>query len=531
MASILILQLPRGGTSLTDKILSTKTRCLRKIDGTCNSNHAKTSKLLTMKIMINPLFCVLALMLNSGSAATAGNFVPREDIRTFARDPKKLAKLRDAVRIVQSRGLDDPTAWFNMACIHGFPPNDPQVPKVPGNIRSLYAQCHRDEYLFFLWHRAYVSSMERLMQTAIKDTTFRLPYWNWYDDPKLPKPFRNEFVDSARTMKNPLFVKDRNSRANQGANIWVPEVGTDFSEDFSDFQRDLNFGEHGQIHVAVGTRTNMGRPNTAARDPVFWLHHANIDRLLMVWLKRDQAGHRPPTTFPTWRSSLYRFPISRSDLWTPTVGESALASMQAMGYEYESTDLPVQPQPQVPILPPVASGTSATPGALGAGIEGLAAKQAIQIGAAATVDLPVARPVAQKLMQLETKQPDSFQAVNIVLADIKLVSEPEGVLSYRVFVNLPKEAGGSEQFKDYFVGNISLFALAGTDGEHQKSEKPVELKFPATKNIAKSVRSAATAPQSVSVSLVPVMAPEATPPTKPVLQIGEVRLEGTKSPE
>ncbi|MGY1722240.1 tyrosinase family protein [Blastococcus sp. SYSU DS0533] len=35
----------------------------------------------------------------------------------------------------------------------------------------------------------------------------------------------------------------------------------------------------------------MRDPNTAALDPIFWLHHANIDRLRAAWIA---AGHRDP---------------------------------------------------------------------------------------------------------------------------------------------------------------------------------------------------------------------------------------------
>jgi tyrosinase len=32
---------------------------------------------------------------------------------------------------------------------------------------------------------------------------------------------------------------------------------------------------------------------TAAQDPIFWLHHSNIDRLWETW--RNQPGHALPT--------------------------------------------------------------------------------------------------------------------------------------------------------------------------------------------------------------------------------------------
>lgn len=36
-----------------------------------------------------------------------------------------------------------------------------------------------------------------------------------------------------------------------------------------------------KVHVWVGGE--MGAPSSAANDPVFWLHHCNVDRLWDVW--------------------------------------------------------------------------------------------------------------------------------------------------------------------------------------------------------------------------------------------------------
>jgi tyrosinase len=454
----------------------------------------------------------------------------RQDIRTFSKNPQNVDKLRRAVSTLQSRGFDDQTGWFNMAGIHGFPANDPNANKVPDAIRALYGQCHRDDYLFFLWHRAYVSAMERLMQAAIDDPTFRLPYWDWYSDPKLPEIFRSEFVDAQKTARNPLYVKDRNRRANNGDNVWTPLIETDFNEsDFSNFQNNLDFTEHGEIHMAVGTHSNMGDPSTAARDPIFWLHHADIDRLLVVWLKRDLAAHRVPNTFPSWIANIYRFPTPNGGgVATPSVEDLALASVSALGYEYENTNGPELPSPTVPARPVTVQSTAGRAGVMGAGVEAFAVKKSILVGAGATVDLPVPSAAANKFMLLESKEPESLQAVNIVLSDVRVLSMPTGVLSYRVYLNLPKKAGHAENFRDYYLGNISLFALTGAEHEHQGEKKPTEIKFSATKNIEKITKETAEAPAQISVSVVPVLAPDTTPPAQPVLKIGEIRLEGAK---
>jgi tyrosinase-like protein len=42
----------------------------------------------------------------------------------------------------------------------------------------------------------------------------------------------------------------------------------------------------------MGIEGDLGSPATAARDPIFWLHHANIDRLWVRWT--DPARGRIP---------------------------------------------------------------------------------------------------------------------------------------------------------------------------------------------------------------------------------------------
>ena len=51
---------------------------------------------------------------------------------------------------------------------------------------------------------------------------------------------------------------------------------------------------HNVIHGDVGGQQGlMSAFDTAALDPIFWLHHANIDRLWSVWLKRSATNSNP----------------------------------------------------------------------------------------------------------------------------------------------------------------------------------------------------------------------------------------------
>jgi tyrosinase len=51
---------------------------------------------------------------------------------------------------------------------------------------------------------------------------------------------------------------------------------------------------HNRIHVRIGGDTGfMSDPSTAALDPIFWLHHANIDRMWEVWRNQGPQFRDP----------------------------------------------------------------------------------------------------------------------------------------------------------------------------------------------------------------------------------------------
>lgn len=88
--------------------------------------------------------------------------------------------------------------------------------------------------------------------------------------------------------------------------------------DFSTFQFELE-GLHDRVHNAIG-----GNMSTAASpsDPLFFLHHANIDRLWAQW----QAAH--PAAGPSNpQETLMRRPIEGVKVATQL-------STAALGYSY-----------------------------------------------------------------------------------------------------------------------------------------------------------------------------------------------------
>jgi hypothetical protein len=487
-------------------------------------------------------FLLPLLLFAHASVAQTTDVEVREDIRTFAASPAKVNNLRKAVAALQSRRNDNATAWLNMANIHKFP--SPLPSDIPDAVKALFAQCHKREDMFFLWHRAYVWSLERLLQDAIGDSKFRLPYWDWYRDPAIPEIFRSEWLDTQHTQKNPLYVKNRNPNANAGRAVWTPQIFTNFNEArFTAFQDQLNYNEHGTIHGAVGTGTNMGSQLTAARDPLFWLHHANIDRLLPVW-KKMGAQHVANTTYPLWQKETYRFPVPGWTLQnpvtvTPSIDDLALnATDGMMGYKYEDTSPPSLTEPEVPLRPAAAKSGPAEAAEEGQMLNKmfnpLSIHKDIEIGPGGTVTLPMSSPGREKLMQLAAPKDTATPApggLAIVLSGVKLTKKDDNVLSFAVYVDLPEKKDATTRFHDHFIGSISLFALSHAEGEHDDMG-PEELRFEATNALAAMVRSAkGTAPETVNVSIIPVMAPDTKPPTETVLKISQVRIEAAATPQ
>src|SRR5262249_16610046 len=73
----------------------------------------------------------------------------------------------------------------------------------------------------------------------------------------------------------------------------------------------LENGPHGAVHIWSGDTTlqsaqaDMGLLDTAAQDPLFFAHHANIDRLWDAWLQ-SAATHTNPTN-ATWLKHRFTF--------------------------------------------------------------------------------------------------------------------------------------------------------------------------------------------------------------------------------
>lgn len=259
---------------------------------------------------------------------------PRMKWEDFAQDPVRLESLKRGVATMKSRLPSDPTSWFFQAAIHAVGANaittaaqvDPAVATV--DQARFWNQCpHSDAYNsaeFLLWHRAYIYYFERILRDAAQDPTLSLPYWNYTDPDPERRMFPAEFADmdpdpGTLLPRNPLFDHRRETAFMVGAYVLSEgAVGisdlfaiTDFfgateAEGFAGGVADNDASTRGRIeslphdilHFAIGGQILTGpfsptaptgaiglmsTPRTAAFDPIFWVHHSNIDRLWTVW--------------------------------------------------------------------------------------------------------------------------------------------------------------------------------------------------------------------------------------------------------
>ncbi|HEX4962965.1 MAG TPA: tyrosinase family protein [Thermoanaerobaculia bacterium] len=249
----------------------------------------------------------------------------RMKFQDFVKDQHRLDSLIKAVGVMKTNSTRPPgdflyrISWEYWGAMHGFfgkgakagmlqdainraPANKKQFfeglhdltypPTPPGLAQQVWDKCTHSgaqvNLQFLTWHRIYLFYFEKVLQASANDTTLHLPYWD-YTDPaqvQLPAAFAKEKLSNGQP--NPLYDKRRRSQTVK-LDPAITNIDTLLTEsDFEDFSPDLEQQPHGTTHCAVGPDCPyplMGKVAVAGNDPIFWLHHANIDRIFECWLK------------------------------------------------------------------------------------------------------------------------------------------------------------------------------------------------------------------------------------------------------
>ncbi len=246
----------------------------------------------------------------------------RRSVWSLPQGDPAISWYRKAVDAMIKRPVNDPTSWRYLAAVHGVPAGMSK----PASEDDFWDQCQHQSWFFLSWHRGYLAAFEAIVARTIADlggpADWALPYWD-YSESLSANP-------NARFMPPDLFDRNVNGKPNA---LWsrraqvsngdflldnsvvtlkaltfrnfansTPGVPSGFGGPVTGFNPGggdngaLESLPHNRIHTKIGGSSGfMGDPRTAALDPIFWLHHCNIDRLWEVWRNQGSAFKTPTT--------------------------------------------------------------------------------------------------------------------------------------------------------------------------------------------------------------------------------------------
>jgi tyrosinase len=325
----------------------------------------------------------------------------RKDVWKLPAGDTTLEWYGKAVLELKKRPISDPTSWWSLAAMHGIDQQlwidlgyldaEEALPFDP-TVEGFWNQCQHQSWYFLPWHRGYLAAFEAILLDVIVKLggppDWALPYWNYDGDHpatlKFPTAFANEKLPDGSP--NGLWVRERYGRNGDGniiitkSNVSLTRLwtATEFFDEanvvptsFGGSRTGFNHGQgrgsgqlesapHGPIHVLVGGTKAGGDPDvlsnnglmamfeTAGLDPIFWLHHANIDRLWEVWLTiratAGAAGHpyqNPTDTgFLNQPAGKFIMPRPNGSTFTFTPAQVLDTTDPALDYIYQEVKAP-----------------------------------------------------------------------------------------------------------------------------------------------------------------------------------------------
>ncbi|KAF6163126.1 hypothetical protein GIB67_024990 [Kingdonia uniflora] len=383
-------------------------------------------------------------------------------------DDEYIAKYKKAYELMKALPGDDPRSFTQQANIHcaycdgaydqvGFP--------------DLQIQVH-NSWLFFPFHRYYLYFHEKILGSLIGDPTFGLPFWNW-DAPagmRMPPYFANPksaLYDTLRDAKHqPPTLIDLLYTTTDPTNTDQQRIDSNLSIMYRQLvsngktaqlfmgspyragdKSDPGAGSlenypHGPVHLWTGDRTqpngeNMGNFYSAARDPIFYSHHSNVDRMWTVW--KELGGKRKDFTDPNWLNSGFLFYDQNSQLVKVKVKDCI--NQKNLRYVYQEVEIPwvkSRPSPRArEVKKPIKDLVEKV-------------KKKIKGEFPKTLDKTITVIVPRPKKSRSKKEKDDEEEI-LVIKDIEL--DRDTVVKFDVFINDEDEATLNPQ-KSEFAGSF-----------------------------------------------------------------------------
>jgi len=441
-----------------------------------------------------------------------------------------LKKYAKGVKTMMATSSKDPRSWVFQWYSHWIQGPSVVQPTKNNTINTIYGaapsawkslaqdmwdecQAHngQNENYFLPWHRMFVYFFERIVR-SVTDPSFTLPYWNYSvagaAHGVIPKQFR---MQNDPTFGS-LFVGKRNKPpghpdVNAGQPIDQGQPGNPLSTvalsectyspvgPKQGFCQRLDFGLHGNVHVLTGNTQNMGAVPWAAGDPIFWMHHCNIDRLWASW---NKAG-RPNPSDPPFLAKQFTFADENGNRVLATIKD--FLKIASLKYTYDAFE-------RVPVCPIVVQGERA--------LVNHFEKPGVELGSGAVKVTLEAGPSAQGATSAtfadKVKRLKPGRHLYLIVKDLKAELDP-GVL-YHFYLELPSGTS-PERGRANFVGTIHFFDAVGHDHSSAATGDPEKFFSFDVTALAKRLATARKLGEKPTLTIAPAGEPAAD--AKPVV--------------
>jgi tyrosinase len=192
-------------------------------------------------------------------------------------------------------------------------------------------------------------------------------------------------------------------------------------------------------------------------DPIFWLHHCNIDRLWAEWNAPPRS--HPNTSSPLWANFTLR-------PFNTLVG--TLQSVTQLGYTYDT--LAQMQLAEVSTLPPLLERARER-------FE-LMEPRAASLGQEVSFSVQTpqsALPLAAEAASAEDVTEDGGPKVLALVRDAEPPEDRQ--VTVNVFLNCPYLSAETPVSDPHYVGNFSFFGVHEHEGEEAEGEHPMKFSF------------------------------------------------------